>query len=406
VQWLVPLTGITLLLAHLWYVRRIEDERRHGQQMAEQHLATMEALAMAIGPLAPEDVHKLRMHPEFRDELIRGVRETYALYQIAQAMGTKLGVCDTMAIIASKLSNLVPFSACALFLRSDTGQQLVCRFATGAGSEPMRQMSLQDGQGLAGWVARNRRPLINALPSTDFEATGLRQAAMLQSALVCPLLLGERPIGTLAVYHTEPSFYRDDHCRLLNRVCEQAAAVISNAVVFEQTQEDSLTDPLTGLPNARAMFQHLGRELARAARVKSDVAVIVIDVNDFKEINDSYGHHVGDRTLREVGHVLRNGIRTYDICVRYAGDEFVTVLAGCGRAEAEAKRQELQDAVAGIVLEPHAGRLLTLSISAGVAVFPLDGESHEALLAAADRRMYLDKAARKTDAAARVPARA
>jgi diguanylate cyclase (GGDEF)-like protein len=356
---------------------------------------------MAIGPLPPDELHKLRMHPKFGDEIIRAVREIYLLYQIAQTMGTKLGVSDTMAIVAAKLSSLVPFSACALFLCSDNGERLVCRFATGTDAEVMK-MSLRSGQGLAGWVARNRRPLINAQPETDLEAAGLGAAGDLQSALVCPLLLGERVIGTLAVYHTEPSFYKDDHCRLLNRVCEQAAAVISNAVVFEQTQEDSLTDPLTGLPNARALFQYLDRELARAMRVEADVAVIVMDVNGFKAINDSYGHHVGDRTLREVGRALRAAIRTYDMCVRYAGDEFIAVLSGCDREEAETKRQELQDAVAKIALEPRAGSVLTLSISAGVAVFPLDGDSYEALLAAADRRMYVDKGARKTDAAARM----
>ena len=124
IQRLIPLTGITLLLAHLWYVRRIEEERRHGQQVAEQHLATMEALAMAIGPLPPDELHKLRMHPKFGDEIIRAVREIYLLYQIAQTMGTKLGVSDTMAIVAAKLSSLVPFSACALFLCSDNGAQL------------------------------------------------------------------------------------------------------------------------------------------------------------------------------------------------------------------------------------------------------------------------------------------
>jgi GAF domain-containing protein len=79
------------------------------------------------------------------------------------------------------------------------------------------------------------------------EAMGSKAPTELESALVCPLIFGERLIGTLAVYHTEPGFYRDDHRRLLDRVCEQAAAVIHNAIVFEQTQVDSLTDPLTGL---------------------------------------------------------------------------------------------------------------------------------------------------------------
>ena len=107
-------------------------------------------------------------------------------------------------------------------------------------------------------------------------------------------------IGTLAVLSHDPSFYQEDHRRLLDRVCEQAAAVINNAIVFEQTHEDSLTDPLTGLPNTRFMFMHLARELARAERSKSEVALLVMDLDNFKEINDTHGHHVGDRALREV----------------------------------------------------------------------------------------------------------
>ena len=147
------------------------------------------------------------------------------------------------------------------------------------------------------------------------------------------------------MYHTEPSFYTDDHRRLLDRVCEQAAAVIHNSIVFEQTQEDSLTDPLTGLPNTRFMFMHLSRELARAERLKAEVSLLVMDLDDFKEINDSHGHHVGDRALREVASVLRAAIRPYDICVRYAGDEFIVVLSGCGARRPRRKRVELQQAV-------------------------------------------------------------
>src|SRR6185436_585656 len=123
----------------------------------------------------------------------------------------------------------------------------------------------------------------NARPTADLEAAGSNLPTALQSALVCPLVYGDRFIGTLAVYHVTPSFYRDDHRRLLDRVCEQAAAVIHNAIVFEQTQEASLTDPLTGLPNTRFMFIHLTRELARADRLKAEVALIVLDLNDFKE---------------------------------------------------------------------------------------------------------------------------
>jgi diguanylate cyclase (GGDEF)-like protein/putative nucleotidyltransferase with HDIG domain len=338
------------------------------------------------------------------DDIALAHREIYALYQIAQTMGTSLGMSDTMALIASKLTNLVPFSACALFLYSDTNDMLGCRFATGTDSELLQQLSLRSGQGLTGWVARNRRPLVNARPSADIEAMNSDAPTVLQSALVCPLIFGERFIGTLAVYHTEPGFYRDDHRRLLDRVCEQAAAVIHNSIVFEQTQEDSLTDPLTGLPNTRFMFMHLTRELARAERLKSEVSLLVMDLNDFKEINDNHGHHIGDKALRAVANMLRAAIRPYDICVRYAGDEFIVVLSGCGYDEAESKRVELQQAIDQLTFEPRPGVRLPLSISAGAAVFPHDGDSYESLLATADSRMYRDKSLRKNDPARQIGA--
>jgi diguanylate cyclase (GGDEF)-like protein/putative nucleotidyltransferase with HDIG domain len=323
--------------------------------------------------------------------------EIYALYQIAQTMGTSLGVSDTMALIASKLTSLVPFSACTLFLYDENKNLLTCRFASGTDYELMQQLQLKGGQGITGWVARNRRPLVNARPSGDLEAAGSSLPTTLQSALVCPLINGDRVIGTLAVYHTTPSFYGDDHRRLLDRVCEQAAAVIHNSIVFEQTHEASLTDPLTNLPNTRFMVNHLGRELSRAERGSAEVSLLVMDLNDFKDINDTFGHHVGDRALREVAQVLRGAIRPYDVCVRYAGDEFIVVLAGCGWDEAEYKRLELQEAVESLVFEAKPGVRMPLSISAGAAVFPHDGNTYEVLMAKADRRMYRNKVMHKRD---------
>jgi diguanylate cyclase (GGDEF)-like protein/putative nucleotidyltransferase with HDIG domain len=325
-------------------------------------------------------------------------REIYALYEIAQAMGTSLGVSDTMTLIASKLSSLVPFSCCALFLYEEDTDILRCRFAQGADAHLIRQVAVKNGQGLTGWVARNRRPLVNARPSADFEAAGQESVSTtLKSTLACPLIFNERLIGTIQVYHADEARYTDDHRRLLDRVSEQAAAVIANSVVFEQTREDSLSDPLTGLPNTRFMFMHLTRELARAERTKGQVALLVMDLDGFKQINDIHGHHVGDRALCEIATVLRHGIRPYDICVRYAGDEFIVVLSGCNAEEAEAKRIELQRAVDAIPFEARPGRHVRLGVSIGAAVFPRDGRTYESLLAAADRRMYQDKADRRSE---------
>jgi diguanylate cyclase (GGDEF)-like protein/putative nucleotidyltransferase with HDIG domain len=323
-------------------------------------------------------------------------REIYALDEIAQARGTSIGIADTMSLIASKLSTLVPFSCCALFLYDEQSDTLQCRYATGTDAQIVQQIGVHSGDGVTGWVARTRTALLNGRPAADLEAAGLVSLSLtLQSALVCPLVLNDRFIGALSVYGLEADAYTEDHRRLLDRVCEQAAAVIHNSIVFEQTQEDSLTDPLTGLPNTRFLFMHLTRELARSERLKSPVSLLVMDLDNFKAINDNCGHHVGDRALCEVARVLRTAIRPYDVCIRYAGDEFILVLSDCGVEEAERKRLELQHAIDNLYFEARPGKQVALGVSVGAAVFPQDGEVYETLLATADSRMYQDKTARK-----------
>jgi len=364
---------------------RVRDEAEASARPAE---------AGTPEPSPAPDTHP-RQGPSVFDDIALAHGELRALYQIAREMGTSLGVADTMALVASRLSSLVPFSACALMLYDETSRSFACRFATGTDAELLKRLVLGNGEGLTGWVARHGQLLVNGRPAADLEAAGIAQPSVLQSALVCPLLVADRVIGTLAVYHTGRAYYHDDHSRLLHRVCEQVAAVVHNAIVYERTHEASLTDPLTALPNTRFMEGYIQRELARAEREKSGLALVVIDVNDFKEINDSHGHAAGDRALRGVAQTLRQNVRPYDVCIRYAGDEFVVVLADCTREEAECKRLELEDAVAGLVFEPQPGVIVPLSISAGAAVFPRDGRTYDALLAAADRRMYGNKVAHK-----------
>ncbi|MGE5358610.1 MAG: HD domain-containing phosphohydrolase [Bacteroidales bacterium] len=330
------------------------------------------------------------------EDIATAHREIHGLYEIAQALGTSLDLTETMKIIASKLTALVPFSALAVYLCEPEGDTLTCRFATGTDADALQRLVVRNGHGLTGWVARNRKPLVNARPDADLDASDQPASpTRLRSALIAPLVFNDEVIGTLAVYHTESGFYREDHARLLERVSEQAAAVIANSIVFERTQKESLTDPLTALPNTRHLTLSLERELARAERLKSEVVFIVMDLDDFKVINDHYGHQVGDRALQKVASVLRGATRPYDICVRYAGDEFIVVLPGCPAAEADTRVRALQTAIEAARFEARPGKVIELSMSGGAAVYPVDGGGYDSLLAIADARMYRDKTRRK-----------
>ena len=207
--------------------------------------------------------------------------------------------------------------------------------------------------------------------------------------------VGDEVIGTIAVYHVEAGCYTEDHRRVLEEISRQAAAVVQNALVFEQACDNAMRDTLTGLANTRALQSHVTRELDRARRAGSQFSLVLLDLDDFKGINDEHGHLSGDRALQEVANALRETTRPYDVCVRYGGDEFVVLLASNGRAEAEQQRRRLQDAVSAIRFETLTGELVPLNVSAGAAVYPDDGETYERLLARADRRMYRDKAQRK-----------
>ena len=313
--------------------------------------------------------------------------EEQTLYEIAQALGSRLGVSEAMALIRDKVSRLVPFTTCALFLGDDeTG--FVCRWADGPGTEALLK-----------WPPKTWSEISLRLPPCA-DGRGAH-GDELHALLPCPLNFEGRLMGGLVIYHTATAGFTDEHRRVLGRVSEQAAAVIMNSTRFEQTEQDSHTDPLTGMANRRSLDRQFEAGLTRVRPGEGNIAVVVLDLDRLKEINDTYGHEAGDRALRAVGTVLRSLVRHNDICARFAGDEFIVVMFDC-TTERQARRvAELQQAVAAHPFEPRPGVRLSLSISAGAARFPDDGRTFEELLAAGDERMYHDKAGRRSRNSAR-----
>ena len=324
-------------------------------------------------------------------------REVAALYEMSRALTASLDVEDVARVLAVQLQPLVPYDGYAFFTIEDDGTA-VCRHARGLEWEALGRLRLAPGTGALGRAIASGETLVDGSPDEDFRAAAAtRQFAditELRSTLAVPLVRGTRVIGALAVYHTGRGHYGQAQSRLLEQVAAQTAAVLDNAQRFERAREESLTDPLTGLPNTRFLSMHLTQEIARARRQRSPLAVLLLDLDYFKAINDTYGHTVGDRVLKTVADTLRAAIRAYDVCVRYAGDEFVIMLPECGPEEAEERRLDLENTVHGVRLSLDDGAEVHLSASIGASVFPIDGDSYERLLHLADRRMYARKARR------------
>jgi diguanylate cyclase (GGDEF)-like protein len=208
----------------------------------------------------------------------------------------------------------------------------------------------------------------------------------LRSTLAVPLEGLNGVVGVLAMYRSDPEAFAADHLRILLAVSSKIALSVENALKYQQAEDSATTDYLTGLPNARSLFVHLSRELARCRRTGTSLAVMVCDLDNFKQINDLYGHLEGDNLLRDFALHLKESCRGYDYVARMGGDEFVIVAPGLSQEAANEKASRLNQ-LAIEAGKKIAGRDL-VGMSVGTAFCPEDGFDVERLLAEADRRMY------------------
>jgi diguanylate cyclase (GGDEF)-like protein/putative nucleotidyltransferase with HDIG domain len=332
----------------------------------------------------------------FVEHIARANTEMAALYDLTEALGSRIEVQDILALIAARLSPLVPAPAWALFICDASEGVSRCTFATGLDSDLLMQLEVPDGAGVIGYLARIGKTVRNAHPAADFRASGLPDSrSNLQSMVAFPLRVHNRTIGALAAYHVTPGYFTEAHEGTLEKIVPKAATVVHDAQAFEKVRTESLTDPLTGLHNSRALIDHLEKEMSKADRYRTERAILVIDVDRFKSINDRFGHPVGDRALQFIARAIRGSVRVYDFCARQGGDEFIVVLQECDAMQARERAVELQEAVSGIPFEPAPGVAVTLQISVGHAMYPTDGGSFESLIRCADERMYQDKSNRK-----------
>ena len=323
-----------------------------------------------------------------RDEL---VRELAGLLEISEAAGAAEDEKTLAALLAVRVRQQTGTDA-ALVARWDEGStvmRVICRDGV-AGTAEMIDVA---DSAARRQVLRDGRPVIIQAENGDpgVETVQLRQISA-STLVLLPLNAGGRTIGMVELLALrEPRNPTPAEMQACEAMASLAAAGLEKVRVLEQLRNAADIDLVTGVNNHRYLQERLRQEIARSARSHAPLAVIMLDLDKFKPINDRHGHSDGDRVLHNVAATIRAQVRSFDIVARYGGDEFVVLMPDTSDSAAE---QVARRVVAGVSHQRHAlsdGSHVTVGISAGLAVYPSDGRNSALLLQAADAAMYSAK---------------
>lgn len=331
------------------------------------------------------------------DQIKKAHSEVYALYEIARTFGTSLNVEHTLEILVDKVGHVVSFDTCIVYFYDDAKGYATARHVVGKNAQKLAKRCIALGDGVTGFALANRRPVNQLHPSLDFTDINPEAGIKYRSMASLPLFKDDVLLGALSVYSGELEQYTDDHMRLLETVTRLAADALGNAMQHAEAESNALTDPLTGLPNARYLSLRFDEEAARARRTDRAFQVMMLDLDEFKSVNDTFGHKAGDKMLREVAHIIEGQLREYDFLARYGGDEFVALVQEMAGSQVDDLCRRIENAVSKFLLMVGRNRYARVGISVGTATFGIDGDSLDQLVIAADEQMYRVKSSHRLE---------
>ncbi|MFT3693684.1 MAG: sensor domain-containing diguanylate cyclase [Kofleriaceae bacterium] len=255
----------------------------------------------------------------------------------------------------------------------------------------LAELEFKDNAGLASMVVKNRHYLPAAGELRELSAPIFTRKVKLdddaKSLLVLPLLSGDEAIGTLTLVARAEKRFNKDVREMLAVIAHQVAVSLQNGFFYKQMETMATTDGLTGLTNRRAFDEKFEDLLQRAQRHNYKVALLMCDIDHFKNVNDTYGHPIGDEVLRRVASVLKEVPRKIDVPARYGGEEFVVLLDNVDVAQAKAVAERIRIEISKLVVDTEKGAL-SVTESIGVAAFPDDARDRETLKERADLALY------------------
>ncbi len=344
---------------------------------------------MQIGGIVDNITEKKRVEQNERDQkvFLEALRDT------SEALNSDLDFDSLLERILINAERVIHSDAGAILMMEKGLLRVVrTRGYTDRGIQDLTHhepFSIEKMQNMA-WMADTGLPLAISDTSNYAAWNPLPENAWVKSYIGMPLLVRQRTIGFLSLFSASPGFYTEEHTHRLKAFASQTATAIENARLYAEVQQKADTDELTGLRNRRSLFELGAREVERAIRFNHPLSILMIDLDYFKQVNDHFGHPVGDRLLTALADQFRSNLRNVDLIARYGGDEFVILLPENTSIQAVEIANRVKIAIRNTYIETAQGKA---SVDASIGVAELDSRitTLAGLIEIADRALYSAK---------------
>jgi len=332
-------------------------------------------------------IENIKLHQEIKNQL----KEHTIIYKINNLINSTLNPEAVLTKVVKSIRKYFNYLICDVLLLDEQKENLYIAATDGYLAENRRNIWIKLGEGLTGKVAATGKPLL--VPDvTKFEGY-IQGAKEVRSEVAVPLKVKDKLIGVFNVESKRFNAFDKRDIRLLSILSTPVAIAIQNAWLHQQMKNLAITDDLTGLHNFRYLRERLEEEVKRAQRYKRPLALIMADIDYFKNYNDAFGHLEGNRALKNLANILRSNIREVDIAARYGGEEFIIILPEANREEAKKIAERIRSKVEKCnfaVEKNHPERKITISL--GVTSCFQENITPQDLVRKVDQALYLAKA--------------
>lgn len=373
------------MLSHLTDLSAHKIQAEHDLLAAQQELDYQKNLE-----------EKTTIITETNRRLEQLVKDLSLLYDIGQSVNAMVDLDQLYANITVTLHRYLKIEEFAIMMFDEQKEELMVRAASGfADDATVLKARFRKGEGISGLVAETGRKMY--IRDTSREKRFLHykgeRLTRSRSFLSLPLVVKAEVLGVINFGRGEVGAFSATDVKMLSLVAHQVALAVANARLYTKTRELSVKDDLTGVYNRRHFQQMLQMEWKRAVRFGRELSVIMLDVDHFKNYNDTHGHLKGDDVLRHLGKLLLKNLREVDTVARFGGEEFVLLLPDTDKHGAIAVAEKVRKLVEAHRFEEHATNGPMITISAGLSTFPDDVGEMEDLVDDADIALYRAKEA-------------